>query len=145
MKPDIAVSNERALSVAHFEAIKNLSDKTSDARRKQELSWLAALLEFEARGAKQIPGSVLDNYSGKYDGGKIVVSLEQGQLYFLGASGVRRKLHALTDETFLIEDQSVTPENQARVRFLKNASGEVTELLLLVADGRTFPRVKDNK
>jgi hypothetical protein len=89
--------------------------------------------------------SVLEGYTGKYDGGKIVVSLEEGQLYFLGASGVRRKLYALTDETFLIEDQSVTPENQARVRFVKSASGNITELLLLVADGRTFSRAKDNQ
>jgi hypothetical protein len=143
VKPDIAVPSERALSVAHFEAVKNLIDKTNDAGRMQELRWLAALLEFEARGAKQVPVSVLEGYTGKYDGGKIVVSLEQGQLYFLGASGVRRKLYALIDDTFLIEDQSVTPENQARVRFVKSASGNITELLLLVADGRSFPRAKD--
>jgi hypothetical protein len=145
VKPDIVVSGDRALSVAHFEAIKNLVDKTSDARQKQQLSWLAALLQLEAWGAKEIPISVLESYSGKYDGGKIVVSLEQGQLYFLGASGVRRKLYALADETFLIEDQSVSPENQARVRFIKNAAGNVTELQLMVPDGRTFPRAKENQ
>ena len=145
VKPDIAVPSERALSVAHFEAVKNLVEKTSDARRKQQLSWLAALLQFDAHGAKQISTAVLETYTGKYDGGKIVVSLEQGQLYFLGASGVRRKLHALADETFLIEDQSVAPENQARVRFIKNAAGKVAELQLMVPDGRTFPRAKDNQ
>lgn len=144
VKPDIAVASERALSMAHFEAVKNLVDKTSDARQKQQLSWLAGLLQFEARGAKQIPAAVLESYSGKYDRGKIVVSLEQGQLYFLGASGVRRKLYALADDTFLIEDPSVAPENQARLRFMKNAAGNVTELQLLVADGRAFPRTKDN-
>ena len=141
VKPDVAVPSERALSVAHFEAIKNLADKTTDAARKQQLSWLAGLLQFEAHGAKQIPNAVLETYAGKYDG-KIVVSLEQSQLYFLGASGVRRKLYALADETFLIEDQSVPPENQARIRFTKNAAGNVTELHLMVADGRTFPRAR---
>ena len=145
VKPDIAVPGERALSVAHFEAVKNLVDKTTDTRRKQQLSWLAVLLQLEAQGAKEVPVAVLESYSGKYDGGKIVVSLEQGQLYFLGASGVRRKLYALADESFLIEDQSVAPENQARVRFIKNAAGNVTELQLMVADGRTFPRTKDSQ
>jgi hypothetical protein len=144
VKPDIAVASERALSMAHFEAVKNLVDKTSDARRKQQLSWLAGLLQFEAQGAKQVPAAVLESYAGKYDRGKIAVSLEQGQLYFLGASGVRRKLSALTDETFLIEDQSVSSENQARLRFIKNADGKVTELQLLVSDGRAFPRTKDD-
>lgn len=143
VKPDIAVASERALSMAHFEAVKNLVDKTSDARRNQQLRWLAGLLQFEAQGAKQIPNAVLESYAGKYQGGKIVVSLEQGQLYFLGASGVRRKLYAIADDTFLIEDPSVPPENQARLRFVKNA-GIVTELQLLVADGRAFPRTKDN-
>ena len=145
VKPDIAISSERALSVAHFEAVKNLVEKTGDARRKQQLSWLAALLQFEAQGAKQIAAAVLESFTGKYDGGKIVISLEQGQLYFLGASGLQRKLYALADDTFLIEDQSVPPEQQARVRFVKNAVGRITELQLMVADGRTFPRTKDNQ
>jgi retinol-binding protein 3 len=144
VKPDLAVPRERALSVAHFEAVKNLADKTSDARRKQELSWLAGLLRFEAQGAKQVPAAVLESYTGKY-AGKIAVSLEQGQLYFLGASGVRRKLYALADDTFLIEDQSVPPENQARVRFVKSAAGNITELQLMVSDGRTFPRARENQ
>jgi hypothetical protein len=125
--------------------VKNLVEKTSDTRRKQQLSWLATLLQFDAHGAKQIGAAVLESYTGKYDGGKIVISLELGQLNFLGASGVRRKLYALADETFLIDDQSVPPENQARVRFIKNAAGKITQLELMVADGRTFPRVKDSQ
>ena len=144
VEPEVPVPSERALSVAHLEAVKNLAAKATEERRKQQLSWLAALLDFEAHGAKQIPGAVLESYTGKYDGGKITVSLEQGQLYFLGASGVRRKLHALASDTFLIEDTSVPPENQAHVRFVRNATGSVTELQLLVADGRAFPRAKDS-
>jgi retinol-binding protein 3 len=141
--PDINVPAERALSAAHLEAVKNLADKATERVRKQQLSWLAALLELEAYGAKQVPNSLLEGYAGKYDGGKIVVSLEQGQLYFLGASGVRRKLYALAEDTFLIEDTSVPPENQAHVRFVRNAAGRVTELQLMVGDGRSFPRVRD--
>jgi hypothetical protein len=143
--PDITVSAQRALSVAHLEAVKNLADKAPVGSRKQRLSWLAALLELEAYGAKQIPNSLLESYTGKYDGGRIVVSLEQGQLFFLGASGVKRKLYALADDTFLIEDTSVPPENQARVRFVKNAAGDVTKLELIVADGREFPRAREPK
>jgi hypothetical protein len=145
VEPDIAVPGEQALSVAHLEAVKNLAAKTSEGRRKQQLSWLAALLELEAHGAKQISTVVLQSYTGKYAGGKIVVSLEQGQLYFLGASGVRRKLYALADDTFLIEDTSVPSENQAHVWFVKNAAGRVTELQLMVADGRSFPRGKESQ
>lgn len=141
--PDIKVPPERALIVAHHEAVKNLAAKTTDERRRQQLSWLTALLQLQAYGAKQLSESLMKSYAGKYDGGKIVISLEQGQMYFLGASGVRRKLYALADDTFLIEDLSVPSENQARVRFVKNAQGIVTELQLMVADGRTFPRARD--
>jgi hypothetical protein len=145
VEPDIAVPAERALNVAHLEAIKNLAGKSTDGVRKQRLSWLAAILQLQAYGAKEVPASLLNSYAGKYDGGKVVVTLEQGQLYFLGASGVKRKLHALADDTFLIEDASVPPENQAQVRFVKNAGGSVTELQLMVSDGRAFPRTRDRQ
>jgi hypothetical protein len=145
VEPDIIVPAERALSVAHSEAVKNLAAKATQGHLKQQLIWLAPLLELEAYGAKQIPTSFLESYTGKYDGGKIIVSLEQGQLYFLGASGVRRPLRALGDDYFLIEDASVPPENQARARFVKNTEGIVTELLLMVPDGRTFPRAKERQ
>jgi retinol-binding protein 3 len=145
VEPDIAVPADRALSVAHLEVVKTLAGNATDAARKQRLRWLAAILQLDAHGAKQLAASLLDSYKGKYDGGKIVVTLEQGQLYFLGASGVKRKLHALSDDTFLIEDASVPRENQAQVRFVKDAAGTVTELQLLVADGRAFPRTKDRQ
>lgn len=145
VEPDVAVAAERALSAAHSEAVKNLAAAATDERRRQQLSWLAPLLELEAYGARQVPAPLLESYTGKYDGGKIVVSLEQGRLYFLGASGVRRKLHALADDIFLIEDASVPPENQARARFVKDREGNVTELRLLVADGREFPRAKERR
>lgn len=143
VEPDIKVPVQRALIVAHHEAVKNLATKASNERRKQQLSWLTALLQLQAYGANQVLPSLLEAYAGKYDGGKIVISLEQGQMYFLGASGVRRKLHALAEDTFLIEDPSVPAENQARVRFVKNAQGIVSELQLMVADGRMFPRARD--
>jgi hypothetical protein len=143
VEPDIAVPAERALGAAHLEAIKTLAAKATDERRKQRLSWLAPLLELETYGPKPVSQSLLEKYAGKYS--QTTISLEQGQLYFLGASGVRRKLHALGDDYFLIEDASVAPENQARVRFVKNATGVVTELQLVVADGRTFPRAREGE
>ena len=140
--PDIVVRQIVRWAVAHFEAVKHLATKPAHQNRKQQLNWLAQLLELEAYGAKQISSSLLESYTGKYDGGTIVVSLEEGQLFFLGASGVKRRLLALSEDTFLIEDASVSAESQARVRFVKDTNGIVTKLELLVADGRAFPRNK---
>jgi hypothetical protein len=58
--------------------------------------------------------------------------------------GYNPALERALRNTFLIEDRSVPPENQARLRFIKTPSGKITELHLLVADGRSFPRAKDN-
>ena len=141
--PDVPLPADQALRAAHAEAIKNLAAKATEESRKQQLNWLAPLLGFEAYGPKQVPASLLQSYAGKYDGGKIVISFEEGQPYFLGASGVKRKLQALSEDYFLIEDTSVPPESQARVRFMRNPDGVVTELRLIISDGRAFPRTRD--
>jgi hypothetical protein len=142
VQPDIEVTAARALEVAHSEAVKGLAHKATDERRRRPLSWLLPLLELKAYGEKQVPAALMASYAGKYDDGRISVTLEQGRLLFLGASGVRRRLLALADDHFLIEDESVAPENQARVRFVKDPGGAVTQLRLLVSDGREFPRAK---
>jgi C-terminal processing protease CtpA/Prc len=144
VQPDISVSSERALSVAHLEAVRNLAVRAANERKKQQLNWLAPLLDFEMNGARQVSQQLLEKYAGNYTP-QITVALEQEQLYFTGASGVKRRLFALADDYFLIEDASVPPENQARARFVRNAEGVVTELQLMVADGRSFPRPREGK
>ena len=145
VEPDITVPADRALIVAHTEAVKNLALKADNESRKRQLNWLAPLLSLEAYGETQVPTTKLETYAGKYDGGKIVISLVEGKLQFLGASGVSRRMFALSEDTFLIQDASVAPENQARVRFVKNEVGKIIELRLMVADGREFPRLKDRQ
>jgi hypothetical protein len=141
VEPDINTPADKALTAAHLEAIRNLAASAANERKKQQLSWLAPLLDLEVNGAKQVSLQLQEKYKGKYTG--TTITLEEGQLYFLGASGVKRKLLALADDYFVIEDASVPPENQARVKFVRNADGAVTELRLVVADGRTFPRAKE--
>jgi hypothetical protein len=142
VQPDIEVAAARALEVAHCEAVRGLAAKARDERRGQQLRWLLPLLELKTYGEKNVPALVMASYAGIYDSGRVNVTLEQGRLSFLGASGIRRRLLALADDYFLIEDESVTPENQARVRFVKDSSGAVTKLLLMISDGREFPRVR---
>lgn len=145
VKPDVVAPVEQALAIAHREALTNLANKSTEPGRKQHFSWLAPLVEFETLGPMPMDTTSLKRYTGKYDGGKITVSLANGQLSFLGASGIRRKLHALRDTTFLVEDTSVPAEIQSRIRFVRNTEGTVTELRQLVADGREFPRLKEKE
>ncbi len=142
VQPDLPAQVERALEAAHLEAIKKFAAKETVGGRKQQLNWILPLLELRANGPQPLASSVLERYVGQYEGATI--SLEQGHLYFLGASGLRRTLDALAEDYFLIEDLSVPPENQARVRFTRNTAGTITGLELLVSDGRTFPRPRKN-
>ena len=138
VQPDIPVLTDKSLEVAHLEAVKGLLAKASADSRKQELNWILPLLELRAIGEKPVPLSRLSDYVGGYEG--VTVNLIERQLYFLGASGVRRRLLAIADDLFLVEDNTVPVENQARARFARNADGSVSELQLIVNDGRIFRR-----
>jgi Periplasmic protease len=138
VQPDVPALTGKSLEVAHFEAIKGLLAKATTDSRKQELNWILPLLELRAFGEKPVPPSRLNEYAGSYEG--VTVSLAEGQLYFLGASGIRRRLLAIADDLFLIEDNTVSAENQARARFARNAEGRLSELQLVVNDGRVFRR-----
>lgn len=144
IEPDINVPADKALGTAHLEAIKTLAAKAANENKKQKLSWLIPLLDLETNGAKKVSPTLLEKYAGKYTP-DIIVALEGDQLYFTGASGIKRKLSALADDYFLIEDASVPAENQARVKFLVNDKGEVSELQLVISDGRAFSRVRGSK
>jgi hypothetical protein len=138
VQPDISAPTERSMEIAHFEAVRGLLAKTTRDSQKQRLNWILPMLELRAFGQKTVPLTRLGEYAGSYEG--VTISLVEGQLYFLGASGVRRNLLALADDYFLVEDLTVPPENQARVRFIRNAEGKAIELQLAVRDGRVFHR-----
>jgi hypothetical protein len=140
VQPDIAAPADAALDVAYLEAVKRLAATTPDERWKQRLAWLVPLLELHATGPKQVPAEHVTRSVGAYD--RATIETEHGQLYFVGASGVRRTLLLLSDGSFLIEDTSVPPENQARLRFDVDAQGNVTGLELLAPDGRVIPRAR---
>lgn len=144
IEPDINVPADKALGVAHLEAIKTLAAKATNETKKRQLSWLIPLLDFETNGAKKVSLTLLEKYAGKYKP-EIIVALEGDQLYFTGASGNKRKLFALADDCFLIEDSSVPSENQARVKFFKNENGDISELQLVISDGRAFSRIRETK
>lgn len=138
--PDVAAPADSALEVAHVEAVRRLAAKASDPERQRKLAWLVPLLDLGASGPRPVTPESLGSYAGTYD--RATIEVDQGNAHFVGAGGVRRRLLALTDGTFLIEDVSVPPENQARLRFVLDAQGRVTGLELLAPDGRVLPRAR---
>jgi retinol-binding protein 3 len=138
VQPDVPAGAERSIEVAHYEAVQGLLARATRESQKQSLNWILPLLELRAFDQKQVPLARLEEYPASYEG--VTISLVQGQLFFLGASGIRRNLLALADDYYLVEDLTVPPENQARIRFVRNAEGKIIELQLVVRDGRIFRR-----
>lgn len=131
VQPDIAAPSDRALAVAHLHALQSI-EPTS------ELRWLIPLVDLDANGAKPVASALAEEVTGHYRG--IEILLDSGTLTFLGASGVRRRMFALADDTFLIEDASVPPKVQARARFVRDESGHVIALELLTNRGDVIRR-----
>jgi hypothetical protein len=139
VRPDVEAPPAEALEVAHFEAVRRL-EATAEGPRKRALGWLLPLLGLRAHGPKAVDPAALSRYAGDYDRATVIAA--EGQLFFVGASGVRRPLTPLSDGTFLIVDAEVQPADQARLRFVDGPGGAVTGLELLVRDGRVLPRAR---
>jgi Peptidase family S41/N-terminal domain of Peptidase_S41 in eukaryotic IRBP len=133
VEPDVASSADRALEVAHAHAVAALDAKST----RQDLHWLLPLLELSAYGPAEHDLTGLD---GHYAG--IEITAVDGALEFLGASGILRNLTPLRDGTFLIEDDSVPPTGQARLRFVLGADGAVSGLELMIENGDVLPRAR---
>jgi len=131
VQPDVAANADRALEVAHARAVAALDAKAA----RRDLHWLLPLLELSAYGPAEHDLTGLD---GHYTG--IEITAVDGTLEFLGASGILRNMIPLRDGTFLIEDDSVPPTGQARLRFVLGADGAVNGLELLIESGEVLPR-----
>jgi hypothetical protein len=134
VQPDIAAPADHALSAAQLRAVMDLQAMTP----RPDLAWLVPLLGLEADGPSTPGTSELTTLTGKYQG--IEISTADGDLRFLGASGIPRTLVPLSDGTFLIKDATVPPPAQARLRFVRDESGSVTGLELLTDSGRVILR-----
>jgi retinol-binding protein 3 len=138
VEPTLAVPAARALDAAHAEAVRRLAARSSDPRRTGELAWLLPLLERRAAGALAVPPAILLQQAGEYE--RCSIRLEGREFRFVGVSGVAQPLIALTEDTYLIEDDRFAPEKQVRVRFVAGPDGRITSLQLLVDDGRVLTR-----
>jgi retinol-binding protein 3 len=132
--PDIASSNDDALTVAHAAAVQKLADAASDPAYKGALAWTRAVLLARARPVVIAP-SVLRTLAGTYDTRE--VRLENGALWH-DRDGVRlpERLVAVNDSTFAVGEAT-------RVEFVRDG-GRVTAVKFVSPLGlvSTFPRTK---
>jgi hypothetical protein len=127
--PDIQTPADKALEAAHLDALKKLQSMSKDDKRKQELGWFIQQLEALARPVTLSP-EVLKSFAGRY--GRNTLSFENGSLWFQWRlDGPKVRATPMTADTLMLEGTDVH-----RLRIEKDASGKVTGLTELSADGR---------
>lgn len=131
VEPHVAVPAEDALARAHQMAIAALAEKSEDDEEKQRLAWLARLVEDRAKAAA-LPAGQLAAYAGSY--GPRVVEVADGRLLYRRGGGPAHPLHPVGGDDFLVGDL-----DNFRLRFERDAAGQVVRLVGLYDDGREEP------
>ena len=133
--PDIQVSQEKALDVAHLEALNKLLEKEKDADRKAQLQWVID-------GKKVILNPItielsqLQAYVGQYGPRKIWV--EGGELYYQREDRPKYKLTPMGNHWFMIEEL-----DYFRIEFVADENGEFNELIGHYDSGYTDSNKRD--
>ncbi|HET7232240.1 MAG TPA: S41 family peptidase [Longimicrobium sp.] len=133
--PDISVPEAQALAVARIDALKTLAARETDAARRQALSWAAEAAEAELHPVT-VPAAALARYAGTY--GTRAVTVEDGKLLY------QRRLDRPGDALTPITETVFAPTAEARIEFVRDASGAVTALRTRNAAGdvQTFARTQ---
>ncbi|MGB2696765.1 MAG: S41 family peptidase [Candidatus Zixiibacteriota bacterium] len=127
--PDIPVPQEKALDVAHLQALEKFVEKTEDSDQKARLQWT-----IEGKKAILNPVtvelSVLRKYEGQYGPRKIWI--EGDELYYQREDRPKYKLTPMGDNWFMIKEL-----DYFRIQFVADENGEFNELIGHLDDGYT--------
>jgi hypothetical protein len=118
--PNIACPADRALEVAHREALKGLAAKAGSEEERKRLGFLAELVELRAQ-VTQIDAAKLGDYVGRY--GPRTISAENGSLYFQREGGPRFRMLSVGGDRFLLEAR-----DDIRVEFARDPGGAVAAM-----------------
>jgi hypothetical protein len=127
--PHIAVPQEKALDVAHLEALKKLSEKIEDPDRQAKFKWA-----IDGKNAKLNPVTVevseLQKYAGQYGPRKFWV--EDGVLYYQREDRPKYALIPMGDHRFMLDGL-----DYFRIEFIADANGEFNEMIGQYDNGQT--------
>ncbi len=129
VKPDIEVADDQALSVAHREAIRQLTDSTTDDEARRGLEWILPLVEALAKPVL-LTESEQREYTGYYDDGKYSVVVKNGRLYWRYTPTTDYGLTPITTELFGFDDTE-----DDRLQFVRNSAGDVIGFQLVRKSG----------
>jgi retinol-binding protein 3 len=134
VEPDLKVPADKALGVAHLEALKTLRARATDPDRQRALAWALEGLEMSALPVALDKATMLA-YEGTY--GPRRIWIENGELFYQRAPQPPRRLVAAGNDRFLVEGVDFF-----RIRF-EREGGRVRKLVGLYGDGRTEENPRD--
>ncbi|MGB2696764.1 MAG: S41 family peptidase [Candidatus Zixiibacteriota bacterium] len=127
--PHIEVSQEKALDVAHLEALSKILEKTEDPGRKAQLQWAVDGKKVILNPITIEPGK-LQAYVGQY--GPRRIWIEDNQIYYQREERPKYKLIPMGDHWFMLEGL-----DYFRIQFVADENGEVNELIGHYDTGQT--------
>ena len=140
--PDIEVPAYKAFDLAYLRALQKIAPNITEPMLKRQLEWA-----IPAISAKVNPVSVSDTLAKTYVGQYIhpdskkpyIIAYENGNLQYVHPSGSINTIIPLTKTLFAFID-----EENARLQFITNENGDVTEFHFLISDGRVSRRTRIN-
>jgi hypothetical protein len=133
--PHIEVSQEKALDVAHLQALEKLVKKTEDPGRKTQLQWAVDGKKIILNPVT-VEMSQLQAYVGQYGPRKIWI--EDGQLYYQREERPKYKLIPMGNHWFMLEGL-----DYFRIEFVADEKGQVSEITGHYDNGHTDSHKRD--
>jgi hypothetical protein len=133
VKPHIEAPAEKALSIAHREALKNILARTVDEQRRKQLTWDMVAVEAQAEPPELTPRE-MRACTGEYADGRYAILIRDDALYWRYVDGTEYILIPLSTDLFGFDDT-----DRYRVAIVRDGTGVVTGFRLLVRGGEPGP------
>ena len=130
VEPDIAAAADKALLVACVEAAKTLLESDSDDEIKRARRWALEMYEAELKPVS-LSDDDLANYTGRYTQ-YCSIAYTHGVLTFERTGRLPLTLIALGNDWFAMK------EMEGRIQFIRDQTGEATEIIIIYANGYSF-------
>lgn len=127
VQPDVAIKANKALAKAQQLIMENALPSVKDPGEKFALEWALVAVKSEL-SPSVITDALKKEYTGVY--GERKIFMEGDQLMFQRGNGPKRKLFALSEDTFELEGV-----DDYRLKFVRNASGKVEKLVGMLNNG----------
>ncbi|RPI17941.1 MAG: hypothetical protein EHM58_07400 [Ignavibacteriae bacterium] len=134
--PDISSASSDALNLAKIEIYNKLAEKKDDPKVKAKYAWIIENIKFDMNPVT-VNDNILQSYAGSYE--DRTISYDNGKLFYQRKGRPKMQMTPISDDTFRFKDIEYF-----RIKFEKDANGNVTELTGLYDDGHTDKSVRSN-